>query len=172
MTDIAEFMSRDHQRLDGIFADFHKESDGARARRLFSQFESGLSAHIAWEEEILFPPFEERTGMKESGPTAVMRVEHQRIRELLQSIREAIAGGDRRVYLRVPETGQLQSITVKGEIDRERVAASANDLVDVLLAHNYKEEQVLYLWLNRTLAEGERSALLNRIQSPPRSTRD
>lgn len=165
MTNIAEFMSHDHQRLDGLFAEFHKESNAQRAQQLFSQYESGLRAHIVWEEEILFPPFEVGTGMKDSGPTAVMRTEHQRIRELLQSIRDAIVGSERQVYLRVPETGQLQAITVKGVIDRQRVEASANVLLDVLETHNSKEEQVLYLWLDRTLAEGERSALLHRIQS-------
>ena len=46
---------------------------------LFSQFDTGVRAHIAWEEEILFPPFEEKTGM---------RMEHQQIKQLLQTIEE------------------------------------------------------------------------------------
>ncbi|MBI2828077.1 MAG: hemerythrin domain-containing protein [Acidobacteria bacterium] len=163
MTDISEFMSQDHDRLDAIFANFRKNSAGGQAKQLFSQFESGLRAHIAWEEEILFPPFEERIGMRDSGPTAVMRVEHRRIKELLRSIRDGIDGG-RQVFLRVPETGRLQPITIK---DRTGVDASANDLKDVLQAHNHKEAQILYLWLERTLADGERSALLGRIQSLP-----
>lgn len=163
MTDIVEFMSRDHDRLDTIFADFRNKSDRGEAKQLFSQFESGLRAHIAWEEEILFPPFEERIGLRDSGPTAVMRAEHQRMKELLQSIRRGIDGG-RKVYMRVPETGHMQSITIK---DGTGVEASANDLQDVLLTHKHKEEQILYVWLERTLAEGERSVLLGRIQSPP-----
>ena len=170
MTDVAEFMSQDHDRLDAIFANFHKESDGGRAQELFSQFESGLRAHIAWEEEILFPPFEERTGLRDSGPTAVMRSEHQRIKQLLQSIREVVDRGGRLLYLRVPETGRVQ--TIRRGIDRGRVDASANELLAVLVPHNHKEEQVLYLWLDRTFSEGERSALLDRIQSPPLGVRE
>ena len=170
MTDIAQFMSQDHERLDAIFADFHNEPDGGRAKKLFSRFESGLRAHIGWEEDMLFPPFEERTGMRDSGPTVVMRVEHQQIKELLQSIREGIEGRTRQISMYVPETGRQQTVTVKEKADRRTVKASAKRLVDVLLAHNDKEERMLYAWVNRTLEEGERSAFLKRMQSPSPGT--
>ncbi|MBI4265640.1 MAG: hemerythrin domain-containing protein [Acidobacteria bacterium] len=162
MPDIAEFMNRDHHRLDAILADFRKRSDGEQAKRFFSQFESGLQAHIAWEEELLFPLFEEGIGRGESAPTAAMRAEHQRMRELLRSIREGLDGG-RKVYLRVPETGRMQAVTIK---DGSGVDATVNELQDVLLAHNHKEAQILYPWLARTLTERERAALFGRIQTP------
>ena len=135
---ILEFMSHDHDRLDAILAEFCKEPDAEKARELFLQFDTGLRAHIAWEEDILFPPFEDRTGMRNTGPTAVMRMEHQQIRQHLLTILETI-----------------------GETDP---SASVNALVQVLTVHNQKEENILYPWLDRTLPEEESLALLDRIR--------
>lgn len=138
MGTILEFMSHDHDRLDAIFAEFCKEPDAEKARDLFSQFDTGLRAHIAWEEEILFPPFEDRTGMRNTGPTAVMRMEHQQIKQHLQTILETLGKTD-------PST-------------------SVNALVQVLTVHNQKEENILYPWLDRTLSEEECLALLDQIR--------
>jgi iron-sulfur cluster repair protein YtfE (RIC family) len=134
---ISEFMSRDHDRLDVIFAEFRKEPDAGKAKELFPRFDAGLRSHIAWEEEILFPPFEEKTGMRDAGPTAVMRMEHRQIKQLLAFIEQAIGQRD--------------------------AAESARALVEVLTAHNHKEENILYPWLDQSLSGGEASALLNRI---------
>jgi regulator of cell morphogenesis and NO signaling len=144
MPDIMAFMSGDHDRLDEIFEEFRKEGDAGRARSLFRGFADGLRAHIVWEEEILFPPFEEKTGMRDAGPTAVMRMEHQQIQQLLQAIEERIG---------LPEVNDL-----------------ARDLLEVLTAHNQKEEGVLYPWLDHSLTEEERALLLRRIEELPSKT--
>lgn len=138
MASIAEFMSRDHDRLDSVFSEFQRDPEGEKAQELFTQFESGLRAHIDWEEEILFPPFEEKTGMRDSGPTAVMRMEHRQIKQLLE--------------------------TIRGRIGNSGVAEPAKGLVEVLTAHNQKEESILYPWLDQSLQETERDALLGRIK--------
>ena len=69
MQTIFDFMAADHDGLDGLFKEFQKASHSgpAEAKKLFSEFSFGLKRHIVWEEEILFPPFEERTGMKDVG---------------------------------------------------------------------------------------------------------
>lgn len=170
MTDIGTLMNHDHDRLGAIFADFCK-SRGGRLMRLFSQFESGLRAHIAWEEEILFPPFEARTAMEDSVPTAVMRAEHERIKQLLQSIREQIDRGCQRVHLRVPETGRVQTF-IRDEIDRAAMNKSAKNLLDLLVPHHHKEDRAFYLSLERILNEEQRQALVDRMQSPPPGTED
>ena len=59
MSTISDFMSRDHDRLDVIFTEFQKEQATEKAKDLFSRFDEGLRTHIAWEEQILFPLFEE-----------------------------------------------------------------------------------------------------------------
>jgi regulator of cell morphogenesis and NO signaling len=42
----------------------------------FEEFKAGLEQHIVWEEEILFPSFEQKFGLP-GGPTEVMRWEHR-----------------------------------------------------------------------------------------------
>lgn len=139
MNEISGFMGRDHDRLDELFAEIRKESDPAKARGWFAKFDSGLRAHIAWEEEILFPHFEAKTGMRDAGPTAVMRMEHDEIKQQLRNIDDAIGKRD--------------------------PSPALDALVDVLTPHNQKEENVLYPWLDQSLSEAEKSAALDRIRA-------
>ncbi|MBI4249109.1 MAG: hemerythrin domain-containing protein [Elusimicrobia bacterium] len=142
MNSVMEFMRQDHARLDGIFAEFGGvDVQSEKARELFSAYRNGLERHIAWEEEILFPVFEEKTGNRESGPTAVMRMEHREIKVLLE-----------RLYLRV-ENGDIEIKPIQ-----ERLG-------DVLAEHNQKEESVLYPWFDQSLSETEKQALLDKIKS-------
>ena len=124
-------MSKDHDRLDGIFAAFQKTKaeNMEQAKTLFANFESGLRRHIAWEEEILFPAFEEQTGMKSIGPTVVMRLEHHEIKEFLDQIRQKLQ------YINI-HTGDVEE-----------------SLMSVLKSHNDKEEEILYPWIDRSLGE-------------------
>jgi regulator of cell morphogenesis and NO signaling len=71
MDTITDFMARDHDRLDALFSRFQAAKTRVieSAVRLFSEFKRGLQRHILWEEQILFPVFEGRTGMEEQGPT-------------------------------------------------------------------------------------------------------
>jgi regulator of cell morphogenesis and NO signaling len=128
---IMEFMSKDHDRLDGIFAAFQKTKaeNLEQAKILFANFESGLRRHIVWEEEILFPAFEEKMGMKNAGPTAVMRMEHHKIKECLDQIRKTLHFHDL-------HTGDAEE-----------------SLIGILTSHNDKEEKILYPWIDRSLGE-------------------
>lgn len=76
--------------------------------------------------------------MRNSGPTAVMRIEHQQIKQYLQIILETIGEHD------------------PGE--------SVNALINLLTAHNKKEENILYPWMDQTLSEVESLALLDQIR--------
>lgn len=145
METIADFMGEDHDRLDGLFDEFRstRGTDYSKACKLFLDFEAGLLRHIVWEEEILFPLFEERTGMRDSGPTAVMRAEHQEIKELLAKIHDAVLKGD-------TETGELEK-----------------EIIVILSAHNVKEENILYPWIDETLTEREIEETLAIMQDLP-----
>ena len=74
---VNEALSWDHDRLEAIEeAAFRKRGAGdlQGAYELYAEFAAGLRRHIGFEEELLFPAFEERTGFPPTaGPTAVMR---------------------------------------------------------------------------------------------------
>jgi hemerythrin-like domain-containing protein len=130
----AEFAA-DHDRLDQSFASYRqvKRSSLARARDLFHQFKLGLQRHIAWEEEVLFPLFEQKTGMVQVGPIPVMRREHRHIRAYLDAVDAKLRNDD---------------------------PSSENEewgLLAALAVHNEKEEKVLYPTLDRLLSDAEKA---------------
>ena len=141
MGEIMDFMMRDHQRLDALFARYRedKHDDLMAALEAFQNFRQGLEQHICWEEEILFPVFEKRTQMMEQGPTMVMRMEHRQIKSLLANI-ESLLKDDK---------------TPPESIDEE--------LILLLKRHNQKEEAVLYPWMDDVLTPEERANLLSRM---------
>ena len=143
MSSVKDLMSKDHDRLDNIFLSFQKTKAGGleQAKTLFSEFDSGLRRHIVWEEEILFPAFEEATGMKNSGPTGVMRMEHQQIKGFINQIRE-----------------KLQ----KKDIETEE---AEEGLIRVLTSHNQKEETILYPWIDRSLSENVRNDMIVKMEN-------
>src|SRR5262245_55160515 len=121
-TSIIDYFEKDHNRLDGLFENFHewKLKDYARAREYFVAFKFGLQRHIVWEEDILFPIFEEATGLVNQGPTYVMRYDHRIIGEKLEAIHK-------KVQMKDPNSD-----------------VEEKELLSILTLHNEKEEQILY----------------------------
>jgi iron-sulfur cluster repair protein YtfE (RIC family) len=85
---IIAFYEQDHERLDELFKTFQKlkRSDFVKGKEAFKEFKFGLQRHIVWEEDLLFPLWEKKTGMSEGGPTFVMRAEHRLIGQQLETI--------------------------------------------------------------------------------------
>ncbi|MFO0775366.1 MAG: hemerythrin domain-containing protein [Nitrospiraceae bacterium] len=135
------FFEHDHDRLDGLFASFRSQytADRAAAQSAFAAFRAGLAQHIVWEEELLFPLWEAKTGMTQAGPTVVMRHEHRQIHPLLE---------------------QLQRESDKGE----NIEATAQLLSDILAAHNMKEERVLYPAIDQALTDEQRVTVFDKIE--------
>jgi iron-sulfur cluster repair protein YtfE (RIC family) len=140
---ILDFFGKDHERLDDLFRQFQelKNSDVLKAEDVFREFKRGLQRHIVWEEEILFPVFEEKTGIMACGPTQVMRMEHQKIKQCLEDIYEKV------------QENSSQSNKEEGE------------LLSVLSSHNFKEEHILYPALDEMLGHDEKDAVFTAIKN-------
>ncbi len=142
MTTIRSFMTDDHRRCDDFFADAEQaigKNNMAAARAAFEHFQSAVLAHFECEEKTLFPTFEAKTGMS-MGPTQVMRMEHQQMRDLLGDARNAIESGDIDDYLGLAET-----------------------LLIMMQQHNMKEENILYPMCDQHLS-AELPAVLERLE--------
>ena len=141
---VTEIFGRDHRRLDGLLADARRSlgaGELARAAAIFLRFREGLERHIVAEEEVLFPVFEELTGLV-GGPTAVMRAEHAEIRRYLAAVAERLESPD--------------------DADRTTPLAA---LTALLYAHNGKEERILYPMTDRAAkGAGRLEALVGRIE--------
>jgi uncharacterized protein (DUF2249 family) len=142
---VNEALSWDHDRLDQLdrsVFEARKAGDYAAAGSAFAEFELGLRRHIRFEEEILFPEFEERTGLPpHGGPTGVMRAEHREIEAILEGLRGAVTAPG-------PAAETLH-----------------DDLMRVLGWHNEKEEGVLYPGVDKLMGDDEKDGLVRRIQS-------
>ncbi len=145
-TTIFEFMSVDHDRLDDTFKEFKKlnKNDMNGAKTVFLDFKARLHKHIAWEEDILFPIFEQATGMHNAGPTAVMRMEHRQIKDFLEEIGEKVLAGE-----------------LEG-IDEAEIG-----LLEVLGSHNEKEETILYPAIDNLTSEQEKEKAITRMTEMP-----
>ncbi|HEX5398577.1 MAG TPA: hemerythrin domain-containing protein [Verrucomicrobiae bacterium] len=134
---INQHYTEDHQHLDDLFHEFQnlKFTDCRKAEKVFYEFKSGLERHIVWEEEILFPAFEEKFNHLQDGPTTVMRLEHREIRKYLEAIAQKLAEEN-------------------FETNDEEIRLEA-----VLCPHNHKEEGILYPMMDQVFSEPERAGM-------------
>lgn len=143
---VTEYLEGDHRRLDAMIPEVRRlmaagsfQEAGAR----FADFMSGLGRHIDLEEQILFPAFEQLTGMTAGGPTFVMRNEHVEIRRFMDAVAAALRAAD--------AAGAGESI---------------EGLTETLGAHNMKEERVLYPMIDRAAGNDRaRDDLVKRLQA-------
>ncbi|MEO2267586.1 hemerythrin domain-containing protein [Pseudoalteromonas pernae] len=115
---ISNYFVADHKRLECLYASFKAKLGSDEALCYFWAFKKGIEQNIKWEEEVLFPFFEEKMGISHD-PTDVMLSEHRDILEYLVGIDE---------YL----------------LSNRDVAPLLLALEEVLEAHNQKEEQILF----------------------------
>lgn len=137
---VTEYLSWDHDRLDATLATGLSAAAGgdwARANECVQAFRLGLLRHIDIEEKMLFPAFEERTGMHHGGPTQVMRMEHEGIQECVAGI-----------------------VSSAGRHDSDDLMRWHANLLGVLVEHNMKEEQILYPGIDRVLDDGDRAQMI------------
>ena len=144
MTTILKFMSIDHDRLDNKIKKYSTEKlvDIKRAETIFLSFKSEVERHIIWEEDILFPVFERKTGIKDAGPTSVMRIEHIEIKKYLQEIKR-----------------KLHAKKIQDPC-KEEVA-----LFKVLKSHNQKEENILYPGIDNLTSEQEKEQMIKQMSA-------
>ena len=143
MMRIREFMVEDHRHCDDLFVSAEQlanSGDLAAARQAFEDFSAATLRHFATEEQTLFPAFEAQTGMR-MGPTQVMRMEHQQMRDLLSQAQAAIDAGDADEYM-----GQAETLLI------------------MMQQHNMKEENMLYPMCDQHLS-AELPAILERLET-------
>lgn len=148
MASITQTLTHVHRECDEFFVGAENavvKNNWDEALRLFHQFRGAMEQHLQNEEQVLFPAFEQRSGISQHGgisigPTQMMRMEHVPMRELLQAMETSLAERSRQQYLGQSET-----------------------LLTLMQQHNVKEENVLYPMTDRVLAD-ECADILRRLQ--------
>jgi hemerythrin-like domain-containing protein len=123
MSVIIDFMTTKHRECDDFFSVAESavnKQNWPLAEKNWQHFVDELLLHFDAEETILFVEFEQATGMT-SGPTQVMRMEHEQMRALVNEITQALTGYDKSKFLELSDT-----------------------LMVLMQQHNMKEEMMLY----------------------------
>ncbi|RZI42777.1 hemerythrin domain-containing protein [Herbaspirillum sp. HC18] len=139
MRTITGFLGNDHKRCDELFAQTEtcvSENRWPDAQSELNTFAEALEHHLAMEEKVLFPEFENATG-NNMGPTRVMRMEHEQLRSILTVLREALDQRDAEAFFGYAETFNT-----------------------MIQQHNMKEESILYVMTDNILA-GRQDEVIN-----------
>jgi hemerythrin-like domain-containing protein len=131
MHTITSYLTSDHKRCDDVFVALEQcVNDGQwqQSETLLQQFTDALQHHFTMEETVLFPAFEKAVGTS-AGPTAVMRIEHKQMDELMRTLRATLAVRDAAAFL-----GNSDTLNI------------------MIQQHNAKEEAMLYVMADRVLS--------------------
>lgn len=127
---IKQFMAQDHKDCDLLFATAENaaaKNDWDNASQAFNEFVQAMERHLGIEEQELFPAFEQETGVL-TGPTEMMRMEHDQMRVLFAEMKYAMEQKSGEDYLGIADT-----------------------LLIMMQQHNMKEEQMLYNMMDQHL---------------------
>ncbi|HWI84310.1 hemerythrin domain-containing protein [Ramlibacter sp.] len=144
MESISSHMRQDHVLIDGIGARAVAAAEAGAwpaLEREASEFLRRLRRHIEIEEQVLFAAFEQRTGMATGGPSVQMRVEHGQMQPILARMEAAVAARDGAGY-----------------------QGATRALLEILVPHNQKEEQMMYPMLDAAMGD-DAQALLADVRS-------
>jgi iron-sulfur cluster repair protein YtfE (RIC family) len=139
MESITSYMEQDHDLIDGFAARALQAAaagDAGTVQREGGEFLRRLRRHIEIEEDVLFPAFEQRTGMVAAGPSRQMRIEHEMMQPILAGMQQALAAQDGAGFER-----------------------TVHALLEILEPHNVKEEQMMYPMLDETAGADARGLL-------------
>jgi len=119
-TNLIDTFMQDHRACDQAWAKVESAADPVQTRSAWENFHARMLRHFDWEEGVVFPAFEQATGMT-MGPTMVMRSEHDAMRGLMDQMKAAMDAGD-----------------------VDEVLDQGDTLLMLIQQHNMKEEQMLY----------------------------
>ncbi|MBA3902225.1 MAG: hemerythrin [Rhodocyclaceae bacterium] len=139
---VTSSLQEHHKHCDNDFATAEEAAQNGEwtaCAASFGKFHAELLAHFGVEEEVLFPAFEQQTGMA-GGPTQVMRGEHAQMRELLRQMDEALA-----------------------QKNADGFGGAAETLLVMMQQHNMKEENILYPMCDQAL--GMDGGIKSRIEA-------
>lgn len=129
---ISTFMGDHHRLCDEEYVTAEAmivDQNWTEANTTFANAYDDFMLHFEREEKVLFPAFEQKTGMA-GGPTEVMRMEHVRMKATLEELKDHLQNKDKDKFLGLSESFMI-----------------------LVQQHNMKEEQMLYAMMDRTFGK-------------------
>ena len=144
MSSISVTLTQDHRHCDELFARAEERvahGDWTQAGQDFSEFIEAMEQHLRFEEDNLFPAFEQASGSR-AGPTQMMRMEHEQMRALFRDMETSLRAQEASRYLGLSET-----------------------LLILMQQHNMKEEHILYRMAEQVLGPAGEALAARRARS-------
>lgn len=144
MEPINDYMMNDHREVDAIFERARSaaaSADWTTVERDGEMFLRRIEQHIVMEETVLFPAFDEASGMSGAGPSQMMCSEHALMRPMFAQMRAAAQSHDMAQYLQ-----------------------AANSVHEILQQHNMKEEQMMYPMADQALGQQGAQSLVRELK--------
>ena len=145
MKDVLKIMDKEHGDLETLFDEIltHIKKNSDQSIELFSKFNRNLRKHFQWEENILFPLFEERAGLPGADTTFVLRNEHNLIKSMFIKRIEVLLNEKKYSDIKILLIG----------------------LEEMLRMHRNIETDIFYPWFDDSLGMAEKERVLRRLKN-------
>lgn len=140
-----------HKVIDDLFFEHQRallHFDFEKALHLLAAHESTLSSHMADEESILLPVYEERGEFPDAGAPKLYYDDHKKMRSYIELFKQSTS-----------------KIATEANIDRALLNLLDREAFYLRLCshHDTRESKYLYPILDEILCEPEKSELLGRV---------
>ena len=145
MQEVLKIMDKEHSEIENLYKKFLSliNTGDKKAIDIFIRFRTLLIKHFQWEEKILFPLFEENTGLTGEDISFVLRNEHAQIKKIfLNKIDEKIAQG---------KFNEIKKFMV--------------GLEEMLKMHRNLETELFYPWFDDTLDKVRRERIITELKN-------
>lgn len=140
-----------HKVIDDLFFEHQRallHFDFEKALHLLAAHESTLSSHMADEELILLPVYEERGEFPDAGAPKLYYDDHKKMRSYIELFKQATS-----------------QIAAEPDVDKTLLQLLDREAFYLRLCshHDRRESEYLYPILDTILSESEKSELLGRV---------
>jgi regulator of cell morphogenesis and NO signaling len=121
MENVLETMNGAHKELDAMFSRLSEalKEKNPHAKRICTDFNQAILDHFNWEETVLFPLFEKRTGFSGRDMTFVLKNEHYQIKKMFLSKLETLIAGQKFSEIAVILTGLSEMLTMHRQMEND-----------------------------------------------------
>ena len=136
---VDDVLGADHENLGVLLATLAQAVQAASpgATEALSDFARGLTLHMDWKEQALFPAVRGRATAARRRSIESLEIDHERLRDTLSNLRSALAA-----------------------TNYEAARESVGWLETFLKGHNYDEEHGIYVEADRILTVEERHRMI------------
>lgn len=136
--DIADILSKDHEKIDKLLTDFREDTRGPSAKKKFEKLRWELEKHLFMEERAIFT-FLRHEDNEDFAAIPELKKDHDMILEKMDSIEEGLR-------------------------KKQNLTEDVTDLCNILIKHKSFEDDKIYPKLDAELNDKQKKEILERLK--------